>query len=206
MTGFITRPSARFLTFLLIATLPGFLSGCTTTEINSYERVSSSRVDEAYLKPNTDFSRYTRLYAFPLEIYYREGEGAPTAENLERMRGIFRAAFLSAIGDDYEIVTDPAPDALGVRASLVNLQLDPVNAEIPVGGRLRTLVANGQLTFLMELSDSVSGEVLGRAADRDPALVEPDSNAESVAWAQAEAAAARWAAIFRSFLDDNLGR
>jgi len=186
--------------------MPGFLSGCTTTEINSYERVSSSRVDEAYIKPNADFSRYKRLYAVPLEIYYREGEGAPTAENLERMRGIFLAAFLSAIGDDYEIVTDPAPDALRIRASLVNLQRGPVNAEIPVGGRLRTLVANGQLTFLMELSDSVSGEVLGRAADRDRALVEPDPDAESVAWAQAEAAAARWAAIFRSFLDDNLGR
>jgi hypothetical protein len=202
----LTRLSARFLTCLQLAVLTGLLAGCSTTQIDSYERVPESRVDEAYVKPGVDFSLYTRLYAVPLEIYYHEGEGAPTPDDLERMRGIFRAAFLAAIAGDYEIVTEPAPDALGVRASLVDLQKAAVSAEIPVEGRLRSLVGNGQLTFLMELSDSVSGEVLARAADRDQAVVEPTANADPSAWAQAEAAATRWASIFRQFLDDNLGR
>jgi hypothetical protein len=202
----LTRLSARILTCLQLAALTGLLAGCSTTQINSYERVPESRVDEAYVKPGVDFSLYTRLYAAPLEIYYHEGEGAPTPDDLERMRGIFRAAFLAAIAGDYEIVTEPAPDALGVRASLVDLQKAATSAEIPVEGRLRSLVGNGQLTFLMELSDSVSGEVLARAADRDQAVVEPTANADPSAWAQAEAAATRWASIFRQFLDDNLGR
>jgi hypothetical protein len=202
----LTRLSARFLTCLQLAALTGLLAGCSTTQINSYERVPESRVDEAYVKPGVDFSLYTRLYAVPLEIYYHEGEGAPTPDDLERMRGIFRAAFLAAIAGDYEIVTEPAPDALGVRASLVDLQKAATSAEIPVEGRLRSLVGNGQLTFLMELSDSVSGEVLARAADRDQAVVEPAANADSTAWVQADAAAARWASIFRHFLDENLGR
>jgi len=202
----LTRLSARFLTCLQLAALTGLLAGCSTTQIDSYERVPESRVDEAYAKPGVDFSLYTRLYAVPLEIYYHEGEGAPTPDDLERMRGIFRAAFLAALAGDYEIVTEPAPDALGVRASLVDLQKAAASAEIPVEGRLRSLVGNGQLTFLMELSDSVSGEVLARAADRDQAVVEQAANTDSSDWAQANAAAARWAAIFRGFLDDNLGR
>jgi len=190
---------------MLAMMLCGLLPGCSTTEVVNYERVAGARVDEAYIQPNVNFSRYTRLYPHPLEIYYREGAGAPTPENLERMRTIFREAFLAEIDGDYEIVSEPARDALGVRASLVDLQNSTGAEEIPVSGRLRELVANGQLTFLMELSDSVSGEVLARAADRDQAVVADQGAASPSNWAQAEAAAARWAGLFRDFLDENLG-
>jgi hypothetical protein len=184
----------------------GLLVGCTTTEVVSYQRVAGSTVDEAYVKPDTDFSRYTRLYAHPLEIYYREGAGAPTEEDLSRMRSIFRKAFLSRIDGDYEIVTEPAADALGVRASLVDLQNSVGGADVPVDGHLRMLVANGQLTFLMELSDSLTSDVLARAADRDQSKDADAYVSNSSDWDKAEAAAARWAELFRKFLDDNLGR
>jgi hypothetical protein len=184
----------------------GLLVGCSTTEVASYQRVAGSTVDEAYVKPDTDFSRYTRLYAHPLEIYYREGAGAPTEEDLSRMRSIFREAFLSRIEGDYEIVTEPAADALGVRASLVDLQNSVGGADVPVDGHLRMLVANGQLTFLMEMSDSLSGDVLARAADRDRATDADVNASNSSDWDNAEAAAARWAGLFRKFLDDNLGK
>ena len=165
-----------------------------------------SIVDEAYVKPDTDFSRYTRLYAYPLEIYYREGAGAPTEADLNRMRTIFRKAFLSRIEGDYEIVTEPAADALAVRASLVDLQNSVGGADVPVDGHLRMLVANGQLTFLMEMSDSLSGDVLARAADRDQAEDADAYVSNSSDWDIAETAAARWAGLFRKFLDDNLGQ
>ena len=190
---------------ILTLVFAGLLVGCSTTEVVSYQRVAGSTVDEAYIKPGADFSRYTRLYAHPLEIYYREGAGAPTEDDLSRMRSIFRKAFLSRIEGDYEIVTAPAADALGVRASLVDLQNSVGGADVPVDGHLRMLVANGQLTFLMELSDSVSGDVLARAADRDRAKDADPSVSNSADWDKAEAAAARWAGLFRKFLDDNLG-
>jgi hypothetical protein len=183
------------------------LTACTKTEIHTYERVQGARVDEAYLSPDADFSRYTKLYAVPLEIYYAEGEDAPTQENLDRMRSIFRNAFLTAIGDDYQIVTEPAKDALGVRASLVDFKSGTVSGDLPVHGRLRALVANGELTFLMELSDSISGDVLARAADQEKHENEACVPANCAAgWRQAEASAAHWAQLFRDFLDKNLGR
>jgi hypothetical protein len=189
-----------------LALLCGLLGACTTTEVETYERVIGGRAEYAYVKPGTDFSRYRRLYPYPLEIYYQEGEGAPTPENLARMRAIFREAFLAAIGDDYEVVATPAPDALGVRASLVDLQESPVADDLPLAGRLRTVVASGRLTFLMELSDSVSGTVLARAADADrsQAAAAKNDGGDPNNWAQAEAAAERWASLFRAFLDDNL--
>lgn len=193
---------------ILLIGLVVFATGCTTTEVTTYERVVGGSVDEAYLQPGADFSRYSKLYAYPLEIYYEEGSEGPSAEDLERMRSIFRTAFLTAIADDYEIVEAQAVDALGVRASLVDLQQGSSVDLVPVGGRLRSLVAAGELTFLMELSDSQSGNVLARAADRDHASVNQnfDENANPDSWAQAEAAAVRWAGLFRSFLDNNLGR
>jgi hypothetical protein len=189
------------------ACLALLLTACTKTEIYTYERVQGARVDEAYLSPDADFSRYTKLYAVPLEIYYAEGEDAPTQENLDRMRSIFRNAFLTAIGDDYQIVTEPAKDALGVRASLVDFKSGTVSGDLPVHGRLRALVANGELTFLMELSDSLSGDVLARAADQEKHENEACVPANCAAgWRQAEASAAHWAQLFRDFLDKNLGR
>ena len=181
------------------------LTACSTTTVESYRRVPDARVDQAYVKPGVDFSRYSRLYAWPLEIYYADGASAPRPEALERMREIFRKAFLDELGEDYEIAAKPAADALGVRASLVDLRSGPMTEDLPIQGRLRTLVANGQLTFLMELSDSRSGEILARAADREkPPLTEPA--VPETDWEAAVREARRWAKLFREFLDDNLAR
>ena len=184
------------------------VAGCATTSVDSFERIQSARADEVYVKPGVNFARYRRLYPQPLEIYYREGEGAPTPENLERMRAIFRTEFLKALDGRYELLTEPAADALGVRASLVDLSdADEDNEDdIPARGRLRELIANGELTFFMELTDSLSGQVLARAADQDHSDAPAEPGMPRDNWRRAEQAAARWAASFREFLDENLGR
>jgi hypothetical protein len=92
-----------------------------------------------------------------------------------------------------------------VRASLVDLKHSPVLGTLPVSGRAARLVANGQLTFFMELTDTRTGRVLARAADREKAPAAPVVMDEAQAWAQSEAAARRWAEMFRAFLDENLG-
>jgi len=195
------------------ASIATVLGACTTVEVDSYRLVPGSKVEQAYVREGVDFSLYRRLYPQPLEIYYNEGAGAPTPENLERMRAIFRRVFLAELDGQYEITDKPAPDALGVHASLVDLRGDIAVADgEQYTGRLRSLVAEGQLTFFMELSDSTSGMVLARAGDSDrsePKLSDsPETIRDSATtpWPQVEAAAARWAAMFHDFLDENLGR
>jgi hypothetical protein len=181
------------------------LGGCVRTEVDTFRKVPST-ADEAFVKRGVNFTRYRRLQPYPLEIYYYKGQGEPNPADLERIRGIFREAFLAAIGDDYELVDKPGSDVLGVRASLVDLKLSSAQGELPVKGRAAALVANGQLTFFMEVTDSRSGEVLGRAADRErPADESLAVTGSQLQWVQTEAAARRWAAMFRDFLDRRLG-
>ena len=194
-------------TGVLIA-LAALLAGCAKTEVYSYERVAGAKVDAAYIAPGADFSKYGKLYAKmrPLEIYYEEGDEAPTDVELQQLRAIFRNAFLTAVADDYTIVYEPAPDALGVRASLIKLQSEAYIDQLPMQGRLQSLVAVGELTFLMELTDSVSGEVLARAADSQKPEYAEFEGLKDQDISEAETAARYWAALFRGFLDRNLGK
>lgn len=203
-----TTPStpAACATTVILAAAALLLAGCVTTTVDTYRKVPESRVDSAFIKPGVDFSRYRQLQPVPLEIYYYEGELEPDAADLERIRSIFRTAFLGKIGDDYALVDQPGPDVLHVRASLVDLELSPVPGNLPIRGRAASLVAAGQLTFFMELADSLSGEVLARAGDREKAPTQIAVATSERDWSRTEKAAERWAQMFRDFLDENLGK
>lgn len=195
-----------FIAGMALAALSLGLTACNTTTVDSYVRVQGSRADQAYIKPGVDFSKYRQLKPVALEIYYYEGQGGPEPADLERIRAIFREAFLSRLEGVYPIVDESGPDVLGVRASLVDAKFHPDTAELQRKGLLTTLVAAGQLSFFMELTDSVSGEVLARAGDLEK---EPDAamaRTQDTGWQQVETAAARWAELFRDFLDENLGK
>jgi hypothetical protein len=146
------------------------------------------------------------LLPVPLEIYFVEGHAAPESEDLDRIRQIFRTAFLGEIGDDFPIVQEPGPDVLGVRASLVDLELSSETGDLPVGSPATGIVASGKLSFFMELTDSMTGEVLARAGDQE----KTDSTIPTVAaerdWNRVETAAQHWARLFKNFLDENLSR
>ena len=62
---------------------------------------------------------------------------------------------------------------------------------------------NYQLTFLMEIIDSESGDVLARAGDR---TWTSSSGGDSEEWAEVERAAKYWAGLFRNWLDKSLGK
>ena len=67
-------------------------------------------------------------------------------------------------GGRYPVVTEAAPDVLRVRAGIVNLY---INAPDTGPGRSRTIVSSaGEMTLIAELTDSASGQVLARVADR----------------------------------------
>ncbi|MGB5630062.1 MAG: hypothetical protein WBM57_11880 [Woeseiaceae bacterium] len=69
---------------------------------------------------------------------------------------------------------------------------------------LRDMAKPGSLVFLMELKDSRSEKVLGRAADSAAAPTFATSSETTTDWTAVEAAAAHWAGLFRQFLDENL--
>ena len=176
----------------------------TTTTVEPFYRPADAQVEQVYISPGADFSVYTRLMASPLEIYYPEDGPQPSEEELERLRETFRTAFLTEIGDAYEIVPEPAPDVLHVIAQIIDLKVTGALGSFEATGRLRELVTRGQLTLLMEFRDSVTGRVLARAGETEQGASTARS-AEDASWAEVETAARRWASMFRTFLDENLG-
>lgn len=138
-----------------------------------------------------------------LEIYYPDNQPAPSQQDIERLRGIFREGFLSELAG-YEIVEEPGPDVMLVIAQIVDLKiLGPRGTYVP-SGRLREVVARGQLTLLMEFQDSVTGRVLARASEADQGAATSVTDVEA-SWAQVEKTTRRWAGMFRRFLDESLG-
>ena len=196
------NPSRRGAALLLLATLL-FSYGCTrTVVVGSFDRVPNTAVEYAYINEQADFSQYTKLMSGGLEIYYPESEKVPDPADIERIRGFFRDAFAAAIGDDYEVVSEPGPGVMKVSGQVIDMKMTSGGATFDPGGRLRDVVAHGELTFLMEMSDSVSGQVLARAGDKSTDI---SAERDDATWDDVRRAAEYWAGLFRNWLDNSLG-
>jgi hypothetical protein len=192
-------------THALCVALAGLTLGAcvtTTTDSQSFRISKTSNVASAQVSTDADFSRYNNLMASELGIYFPQNHST-SAEDLQRIRQIFRDAFLTEL-EGYVIVTEPGPRTMAVEASLVDLR-NSSSTQIP---KMRTSIMDlaepGSILFLMEMRDSVSGRVLARAADSAKAPTFSSADGIASDWASIEDAARHWAALFRSFLDENL--
>ena len=179
--------------------------GCSTTTSQSFRVVKDSAVQSSYIATDADFSKYSQLLGKDMGIHF------PTSiphseEEIDRIRQIFRTAFFAEL-EGYAIVTEPGPETLTVEASLIDMRFGSETDVPKLRGDLSSLAQPGQLLFLMELRDSETDRVLGRAADsagEPPMFATPETNATD--WVSVQLAAERWAGLFRQFLDKNLGK
>ena len=194
-------PTFQSVAVLLAAVLS--LYACTKTVVTgSFNRVPNTAVEYAYINEQADFSQYTKLMNGGLSIYYPESEEPPDPAEIDRIRGYFRDAFTKAIGDAYEVVDEPGPGVMKVQGQVIDMKMTSGGAVLDVSGRLRDVVAHGELTFLMEMSDSVTGQVLARAGDKSTDISESRDDAT---WDDVRRAAEYWAGLFRNWLDNYLG-
>ena len=179
--------------------------GCVTeTTTQSFRVVDNGNVESSYIATDADFGKYKALLGKDMGIYYPSGVPL-TPEDIHRIRQIFRSAFLSEL-KDYTIVTTPGPDVLSVEASLIDMRSGTYSAVPNMRSDLGDIGKPGELVFLMELKDSTSNYVLGRAADsaKAPSIATGDGRATD--WPAIEDAAKHWSALFRQFLDQNLNQ
>lgn len=193
----------RLVAALLLVAASFALQACTRTVVTgSFNRVPNTAVEYAYVNEQADFSRYTKLMNGGLEVYYPENEQRPDPADIDRIRAYFRDAFANAIGDAYEVVAEPGPDVLKVRGQVIDMKMTSGGTTIDASGRLRDVLAHGELTFLMEMSDSVSGQVLARAGDKSSDI---SGEKDDATWDDVRRAAEYWAGLFRDWLDNSLG-
>lgn len=179
-------------------------AGCTTTTTQSFLVVDSPNIEASYIAVGADFSKYDRLYASDMGIFF-PSNAAPSPEDQQRIRQIFRDAFLAEL-TDYQIVREKGPTVLDVQATLVDYRDASTGAAPKVRRELDQMARPGALMFMMELKDSKSGAVLARAADSKSVATFSTSGGTTTDWTAVETAAARWADLFRQFLDNNLAK
>jgi len=193
------------ISLLIALPVAGLLTGaCTTTTTQSFNVNKNAQVEASYIAADADFGKYDRLFASDMGIFFPT-DAAPSLDDQKRTRQIFREAFLSEL-TSYKIVREKGPSALDVQATLIDYR-NASGADVPnVRRELRDIARPGALMFLMELKDSESGQILARAADSASAPAFSTSADTLTDWEAVEAAAARWATLFRQFLDDNLNK
>jgi hypothetical protein len=192
-------------TVVAIATSGVLLSACATPTTQSFVRVENSRVDSSYIAVGADFSKYDRLSAEDMGIFFPTNR-APSAADQQRARNLFREAFMAQLSG-YDVVRNgKGPTTLQVQASLIDFTNAAPEDAMSVGREMRDFAKPGSIIFMMELKDSMSGAVLARAGDSANIPAFSTSSDVLTDWDAVEAAAQRWAMMFREFLDDNLKR
>lgn len=187
---------------LAIASL--VLSGCSTVETQSFTKGTGDNVESAQIAVDADFSRYDRLQAEEMGIYFPAGV-AMRVGDLQRLRQSFRDAFIAEL-EGYSITREPGPSTMKVQASLIDLRSSGGADVASLRRDIREMATAGSLVFLMEMKDSQTDRVLARAADSAKAPALGTSEYSETDWQAVDEAARHWAKLFRQFLDQNLRR
>jgi hypothetical protein len=179
------------------------MGACGGVETQSFRASGNANIETAYIATDADFSQYQKLLIDDMGIFFPE-DVAMSDDEIARIRQLFRTAFIKEL-QGYDLTQKAGRGMLQVSPSLIDLR-KATYVDLPeLRLDMRKLAKPGALLFLMELKDSGSGRVLARAGDSTAA---PQfATAENLApdWVSVEEAAQRWAALFRAFLDQNVG-
>jgi hypothetical protein len=198
------RPKTPATGAFVLATVSLLFIGCTTVTTQSFKTNKNSNVQSSQIAVGADFSKYDRLTADGMGIFFPK-DAAPSKEDQQRTRQIFRTAFLNEL-QAYAIVENKGPTTLEVRPSLIDYRQSSGGDAHLVRRNLRDIATPGSLIFLMELVDSESGDVLARAADSASVPTFGAGGNTITDWDAIQSAAERWAELFRIFLDENLNK
>ncbi|MEP1469516.1 MAG: DUF3313 family protein [Halieaceae bacterium] len=212
------------LSSFLVASVPAALAEeeAETQQERSFDNlvaVEGAAVNMAYIDPDADFSVFKRvaildpLVAFRSNWQRDQNRGRSrniSNRDMERIKEDVGTQFervfaerLEAAG--YEVVDVAGDDVLVLRPAIIDLDITAPDTRTP--GRSRTFTAStGAATLYMQLFDSVSGDIIGRAADRRAVR----SGAGSISWsssvtntAEARRMFGRWADTLITFLDSH---
>lgn len=215
---------ALLLSSLLVAVAPATLGQdkADTTQERTFDNlvaVEGAAVNMAFIDPDADFSVFKRVSILEPFVAFRSNWQRD--QNRSRSRNI-RARDMERIKEDvatqfervfaerleaagYDVVEVAGDDVLVLRPAIIDLDITAPDTR--TAGRSRTFTAStGAATLYMQLFDSVSGDIIGRAADRRAVR----SGGGNISWsnsvtntADARRMFGRWADTLIAFLDSH---
>jgi hypothetical protein len=218
-TGFAAATAALTLALISFGATPALAEEDEEgTSFDNLKRIENSRVAKAYIDPEADFSVFERVMILEPFVAFRSNWQRDVnrsrsrnvrSSDMERIKAdvasLFKEVFIERLeaDDGFEVVKEADYDVLLLRPAIIDL--DITAPDTMSAGRSRTFTAStGAATLYIELYDSVSGAIIGRAADRQGAR----SAGTSVRWsnrvtnsAEARRIFGNWADLLRNFLD-----
>lgn len=193
--------------FVLRLIAVGLILGCTTTPDNA---MSDRYENIIYEKPGLDLSEYRNIMFGRLEVDIPKQARLPDSRNVQRLRKEFRDAFFrelqqSASGLYTRFVDQNARDVLLVKPYLIGARTVTADSSaLKSDSGTGSLQVDGSLTLDISLLDSLSGEVLLRAAGTRSQSRRTDS--VRVDWIEVSVVADTWAKRIVAFLDEHLSK
>ena len=224
----VPAAAALLLSSLLVAVAPATLAEdkakdkADTAQERTFDNlvaVEGAAVNMAFIDPDADFSVFKRVAILEPLVAFRSNwqrdqnrsrSRNVSSRDMERIKADVATQFervfaerLEAAG--YEVVDVAGDDVLVLRPAIIDLDITAPDTR--TAGRSRTLTAStGAATLYMQLFDSVSGDINGRAADRRAVR----SGGGNVSWSNSVTNAAdarrmfgRWADTLITFLDSH---
>lgn len=159
-----------------------FLLGCAgrsqPAEWDGLVQQQNTRLHALFVKPDAEIAGYRSVLLDPIQVRFaRNGIPDRAGRNSGRrldaadataiqtgLAEMFREIFDAELrGAGYQIVEQAGPDTLRVTSAIVDLY---VVASDMIAGRDRTYTADAsRMTLVLEVRDSVTGEILARAVD-----------------------------------------
>ncbi len=180
--------------------------------------VDNSVFREAWADPDIEFSRYNKIMPGGAFFEYRAVKKTSNTtmarsstrefyideDARERLKEEVSAIFNEELARStrFTVVDEPGPDVLIIRGGLHDI-VSFVPPE-PIGRGEIWLSSVGEITLLLEVVDSLSGEVIARAVERRAAQRGGGTaiRANTVTtWAELRRLARRWATTLRDGLD-----
>lgn len=179
--------------------------------------VKNGVFDRVWAEPEVDLSRYDKIMLAPARFEFRtvrstgssrssssKSEFPISEKNQQRLIETVTEVFDEELrkSEHFTIATEPGPDVLILQGALLDI-VSRVPPE-PAGRGNVYLSRIGEATLVLQLSDSMSGEVLVRAAERraaEPAGRGAVRSSAPMAWSEVRRLARRWGSKLTRGLD-----
>lgn len=214
---------SAIITALLAFTAPATFAATTDeaadVSLDGLELVKETRRGELYADPAVDWSTYARIRLDPATVAFRknwqrdQNRSQPfkiRTEDMERIKSelseMFGEVFTEELTTEggYVMATESADDVLRISPQIVDLDVYAPDSRNTPGIQHSYTESAGRMTLKLEMYDSVTGDLLARASDRQEA-----PRRGYMQWttsvtnrAEAQRMLERWARELREFLDD----
>jgi hypothetical protein len=165
-----------------------------------------------YVRPDADFAKYRKMLIDPVAIYRTAETGTIPPEEAQNLIEDLEDVLRMTLDDDYDIVTEPGPDVLRLRAAITEAEGswrvvdgrlgdrfdDDLQAVTPKQPSSATRGFVGKAGIEAEILDAASGTRLAAAIDRRAGehTLKPDKDE----WDDVEDAFRFWAERLRDRL------